>query len=150
MKKNLLYQEAVESILSRVHNLQVDNKPLWGQMNATEMLLHVNLCNQEIFDATVPARRTTFKQYLLRIIALYIAPNFKKGIKGDIKKETVGRIAETEFDKQKAQFIELTKRFPQHKSSITLPHIAFGNISTNEWGIAVYKHIDHRLRQFGV
>ena len=150
MKKNLLYNDAAKSIISRVKNLQATNKNVWGTMNATEMLLHVNLCNEEIFDNSTSAKRTTFKQYLLRIIALYIAPNFKKGIKGDIKKETLGKIDALEFDKQKARFIELVKRFPEHKGPLTLPHIAFGNISTNQWGIAAYKHMDHHLRQFGV
>lgn len=112
MKKNLLYSDAAESIISRVKNLQAINNNVWGTMNATEMLLHVNLCNEEIFDNSTSVKRTTLKQYLLRIIALYIAPNFKKGIKGDIKKETLGKIDALEFDKQKDRFIELIKRFP--------------------------------------
>jgi hypothetical protein len=29
-------------------------------------------------------------------------------------------------------------------------HPSFGRLSGREWGILVYKHTDHRLRQFGV
>jgi hypothetical protein len=148
MKKNLLYQEAAERIIQRVQRLEPTSKAQWGSMNATEMLLHANLCNEEIFENIRPGKRTTVKQYLLRILALYIAPNFKKGVKGDVKKETVGRIADRHFEEQKKKFIELIQRFPEHKGPITLPHIAFGNISKNEWGIAAYKHMDHHLRQF--
>jgi hypothetical protein len=29
-------------------------------------------------------------------------------------------------------------------------HPAFGQLSRKDWGVLVYKHIDHHLRQFGV
>lgn len=64
MKKNLLYSEAAESIISRVENLQATNKNVWGTMNATEMLLHVNLCNEEIFDNSTSVKRTTIRAIL--------------------------------------------------------------------------------------
>ena len=110
-------------------------------MNATEMLLHANLCNEEIFQPIAPFKKTTVKQYLLRLLALYIAPNFKKGIKGDAKKETIGKVEVKEFEQLKKRFIELINRFPEHKGELTLPHIAFGNISTKQWGIAAYNNI---------
>jgi hypothetical protein len=150
MKKNLLYQQAADSIIERAKKLQPGNKAGWGKMNATEMLLHANLCNEEIFQPVASQRSTTLKQYLLRIIALYFAPHFKKGIKGDIQKETTGKIETSKFEEQKEKFITLIKKFPEYKQPITLFHIAFGNISTREWGIAAYKHMDHHLRQFGV
>ena len=150
MKKTLFNKETVDNIIERVNNLQPDNKARWGEMNATEMLFHSNLCNEEIFQPILPSEKTTMKQYLLRILALYIVPNFKKGIKGDVKKETVGKIRREDFTRQKGRFIELVNRFAEHKGELTLPHIAFGNISTKEWGMAAYKHMDHHLRQFGV
>ena len=150
MKKNLLYPEAAESIIGRVRELKAENKARWGKMTPTEMLLHANLCNEEIFAGLKPTKRTTVKQYLLRVLALYIAPNFKKNVRGDIKKETVGTITEKGFEEQKSKFVELIGRFPEHSGPLTPPHVAFGNISTTEWGIAAYKHMDHHLRQFGV
>lgn len=150
MKKNLLYQPATDSILERVKKLQSGSKAVWGKMNATEMLLHANLCNEEIFAPVTSHQSTSLKQYLLRIIALYLAPHFKKGIKGDSKKETIGKIETSKFEEQKEKFISLIKKFPENKQPITFYHIAFGNITTREWGIALYKHMDHHLRQFGV
>lgn len=150
MKKNLLYKEAAEQLLIRVAKLQPSSKALWGTMNATEMLLHCNRCNEQVFTEGSSGKKTTLKQYLLRILALYIAPDFKKNIKGDKRNETKGTIDASCFDEQKVQFMQLISRFPEHPGPLTLPHIAFGNISTNEWGIAAWKHMDHHLRQFGV
>ncbi|SHF67552.1 DUF1569 domain-containing protein [Flavisolibacter ginsengisoli] len=150
MKKTLFNKATADNVIERVNKLQPGNKPRWGTMTATEMLLHSNLCNEEIFQPIMPVRKTRFKQYLLRMIALYMAPNFKKGIKGDPGKETVGKIAAEGFEQQKLKFIELIRRFPEQEGDLTLPHIAFGNISKEQWGIAAYKHMNHHLRQFGV
>ena len=150
MKKNLLIKEAAEQIINRAKELQPGSKAVWGKMNATEMLLHCNRCNEQIFEGGQFEKGTTVKQYLLRILALYIAPRFKKGLHGDPRNETKGKIAVSQFEKERERFIALVGRFPDHKKPMVLPHVAFGTISTREWGIAAYKHMDHHLRQFGV
>ena len=150
MKNNLLKITAAEAIIQRVERLKPDSVNLWGEMNATEMLLHCNSCNKQIFEAERDGKKTTVKQLLLRLLALYIAPNFKKDIKSEPSHITKGKISSSEFDKQKAEFIKLIRQFPSNKKPMTLTHPAFGNISTNEWGIAAYKHMDHHLQQSGV
>ncbi len=87
MEKTLFSRATANFIIERVNKLQPNDKAKWGKMNATEMLLHANLCNEEIFQPIAPSKKTTVKQYLLRLLALYIAPNFKKGIKGDPRKK---------------------------------------------------------------
>ncbi len=150
MKKNLLNKETAEAIVSRVQRLQPATRALWGKMNATEMLLHCNRCNEDVFRGSEVHTKTTTKQYLLRMVALYLAPRFKKNIKGAAENETAGKTDASLFEEEKERFIQLVRRFPQHKAPLTLPHIAFGNLSTQQWGIALYKHMDHHLRQFGV
>lgn len=150
MKKNLLNKETASAVINRVQHLSVNAKPKWGIMNATEMLMHCNLCNQQILEEERSMNKTNAKQFLLRIIALYLAPNFTKNLKSEAKNDTKGRIDSTYFDQEKDMFISIIKQFPKVKNELTLTHPAFGNISTNEWGIAAYKHMDHHLRQFGV
>jgi hypothetical protein len=150
MKKNLLNKEAAGHLISRAQLLHPGSKALWGQMNVSEMLLHCNLANAQIFEENHQYKKTTFKQYLLRILALYIAPDFQKNRKGDERNDTKGKTDAAQFDSLKAKFIQTISRFPEHQGPLTLPHIAFGNISTKQWGIAAWKHIDHHLRQFGV
>jgi len=48
MKKNLLHEEAANLLIERVGRLEAGNEARWGRMNATEMLLHCNLCNWQI------------------------------------------------------------------------------------------------------
>jgi hypothetical protein len=150
MKKNLFDPIAAESIISRVCNLKPESSNLWGKMTATEMLFHCNSCNREIIDGQRGDKKTTIRQFLLRILALYIAPNFKKGIRSEQHHITKGKFNESQFEDGKKEFINLIKYFPTNKKELTLTHPAFGNISTNEWGIAAYKHMDHHLRQFRI
>ena len=150
MKKNLLEKQAADEIIARVDKLEPGSKRQWGEMNATEMLLHCNLCNRQILEESRSGRKTTPGQFLLRILALYIAPHFKKGIRSESRHITRGEIDSLRFLEQKHEFIHLIKLFPVSRQPLTLTHPAFGNISTNEWGIAAYKHMDHHLRQFGV
>ncbi|WP_045500106.1 DUF1569 domain-containing protein [Chryseobacterium sp. StRB126] len=150
MKKNLLKKEAADFIIVRVKNLSVTHQPQWGTMTASEMLLHCNSCNRQILEESRGYNKTQIKQYLLRILALYIAPNFKKNIQSELEHHTKGKANELDFEEYKNEFIHLINEFPVNTHPLTLSHPAFGNISTHEWGIAAYKHMDHHLRQFGV
>ncbi|MCT4198826.1 DUF1569 domain-containing protein [Elizabethkingia anophelis] len=150
MIKNLLKEEVSDSIIARVKNLSAVHKSEWGEMTASEMLLHCNSCNRQILEESRGDKKTTIKQYLLRVLALYIAPNFKKNIKGELTHVTKGKANASDFEELRNKFILLIGIFPANDHPLTLSHPAFGNISTNEWGIAAYKHMDHHLRQFGV
>lgn len=149
MKKNLLNPVAAASIIARVSKLEPASQSLWGEMNSTEMLLHCALCNKQILEEKRGESKTSIKQFLLKVLALYIAPNFTKGLKSESRHITKGKISDNNFELQRNQFISIIKQFPNNKQPLTLTHPAFGNISTNEWGIAAYKHMDHHLRQFG-
>ena len=48
MKNTLLNKDTTGHIIQRINRLNVLAKPLWGEMSATEMLLHCNLCNMQI------------------------------------------------------------------------------------------------------
>lgn len=97
MKKNLLDSNAAQSLILRIQKLTPDTAALWGEMNATEMLLHCNSCNRQILTVQRGSDRTTMKQFLLRLLALYIAPTFKKGLKSEHRHITKGKIVDAEF-----------------------------------------------------
>lgn len=50
MIKNLLKEEVSDSIIARVKNLSAVHKSEWGEMTASEMLLHCNSCNRQILE----------------------------------------------------------------------------------------------------
>ncbi|WP_316636436.1 DUF1569 domain-containing protein [uncultured Flavobacterium sp.] len=148
--KNLLNERIANQLITRIEKLTPQSKSIWGQMNSTEMLAHCNSCNKQILEESRTTQKTVLKQYLLRILAIYLAPKFTKGRITEEQHITKGKFGDDKFETQKELFKTIIKKFPQNNKELTLTHPAFGNISTHQWGIAAYKHMDHHLRQFGV
>jgi hypothetical protein len=57
----------------------------------------------------------------------------------------------TNFSKDFESLMHVLNDFASKDKSFSFsPHPAFGKMNRKEWGIMVYKHLDHHLRQFGV
>lgn len=150
MKKNLFERVAIEKMIERVSRLNKEDQPLWGEMTAAEMLLHCNLCNNQILDGTVEPGSHRFKTKLIKLLALYIVPHFPKHMKSAEKNITKNAISADSFESEKYSFITTLRKFSADVSITSMPHPAFGFMNKKEWGIAAWKHTDHHLRQFGV
>ena len=150
--KNLFDSHAVEQLIQRVQQLQPDTPPQWGSMTATEMLLHCNKVHQQLLAPPTSAnkKKTTLRQYLARWVVLYIMPHFPKGAQAPKQLHTKGTIHDEAFEEQKEQFIQIVRRFPTHKLPVEHRHPYFGNLNTQQWALAGWKHTDHHLRQFGL
>ena len=57
-----------------------------------------------------------------------------------------------DFEKEKARLILEVKQFSSagEAKCTKEPHAFFGPRTPQQWGIGMYKHLDHHLRQFGV
>ena len=150
MKKSLLEKECSERLVSRIQKLKPEMQPLWGSMNATEMLLHCNRINEQLLNGPPVKKGTRIKQYIGRWLVLYLMPAFPKNAQTPRRNITKGQVDASAFEAQQQQFIELVQRFPSHANPIELPHPYFGDLNTTQWGLAGYKHVDHHLRQFGI
>lgn len=59
--------------------------------------------------------------------------------------------ADSEFEKEKTNLIENISLFVAKGAKLApMPHPFFGKMTTAEWGLHQYKHLDHHLTQFGV
>jgi hypothetical protein len=150
MKRNLFDNECTENLVERVKKVKPGSMPLWGTMNATEMLLHCNRINEQLLTAPPLKKGTRFKQYIGRWLVLYLLPTFPKNARTPTRNNTKGQVDGSAFAEQQQTFIDLIRRFPVHAKPIQLPHPYFGDLDKKQWGLAGYKHIDHHLRQFGV
>jgi len=150
-KKNILNPEAVNLFLQRLQLLQPDTPPRWGKMNATEMLLHCNSIHERLLTpATDSGKKTSFKQHIIRWVVLYIMPNYPKNAQAPKPLQVSGKIEVTEFENQKEKFVQLLNRFASNNQQISHYHPYFGKLSTKEWGLTSWKHLDHHFRQFGL
>jgi hypothetical protein len=147
--RNLFNQEATENLLKRLQQLKADNKPIWGKMNAAQMLAH---CQAPF--------RVYFGEQKLRqsFIGRIFGPIAKRKLFSNkpwprnlptAKEFVVSDPREFEIEKEK--LISQVQRFTTSGILINTPkHPFFGKMSADDWSALGYKHLDHHLHQFGV
>lgn len=151
MKKNLLDPGVAEELLARAGTLKPYSKPLWGCMTASQMIRHCTLANRQIVDGSLAREGAiAFRQKLVRFLCLYVLPGFPKNKKGAASIETDHLVLADEdwtnlLEDYSASLSDFTRQ-----SHLPFLHPAFGALSTRQWGLATWMHMDHHLRQFGV
>lgn len=149
---NSLFQVgAAEEIERRIAALQPDSPRLWGAMNAAQMVAH---CSAGLELASGDRRPP--RALMGRIIGWVIKPMVLRNdepmrrnsptVEGLIVKD------QRNLEIERKRLLGLVKRFVTAGSNgcTTHPHSFFGPLTPDEWGILMYKHLDHHLRQFGV
>jgi hypothetical protein len=147
--KSLYQPDALEEILTRLETLTPDARRLWGKMDASQMLAHC-ICGMR----TATGEKKPPRVLLGRILGPLFKPQFlnDRPLQKNSPTDKSFIISDTrDFEKEKAGLIEIITRFSRGGASqcTTHPHAFFGKFSAEEWGIGMYKHLDHHFRQFG-
>jgi hypothetical protein len=136
-------------IRERVGRLAADRRPAWGAMNAPQMVCHLAeslkmaLGELKVVPKRLPIRYPPLKQFII-----YVAP-FPKNV--PTAPELLARAPQT-WTADLADLQALVDRFAeqgQDPHRAWPDHPAFGRLSRRAWGVLVYRHMDHHLRQFG-
>nr|MBI1229688.1 DUF1569 domain-containing protein [Cytophagales bacterium] len=150
MHKTVLDISAAEGLVSRVGLLKVDTVPLWGTMNAAEMLGHCNVTNLSVLKWKGTIRKASVRQGIAKFFWMNVLPKFPRNVRGKKVFDMKGQIASDRFEEERKIFVDLVRKFHSHQHPLTAPHPVFGPLNTAEWGKVIYKHLDHHLRQFGI
>jgi hypothetical protein len=98
-------------------------------------------------DLVIPSKNLPLRYTPIKQLIIYWVP-FPKN--APTAQELIER-APTEWN---ADTRELQSRLDDYvrrgASAATAEHPAFGKMSPKLWGVLVYRHTDHHLRQFGV
>lgn len=148
--KSLFEKTSTDEIIKRIENLTSQTERKWGKMDVSQMLAHCSVAMDLALGNTFPPRVLIGKIFGRIFRPMYSnerpfsknSPTDKRFIFKDKR----------DFDFEKIQLIEKLHQF-QHGGEgncTNHPHPFFGKITTKEWGIGMYKHLDHHLRQFGV
>jgi Protein of unknown function (DUF1569) len=149
--ENIFEPSVAENIISRIGKLQAGTVPLWGKMNAAQMMAH---CQVPI---KVGLGEANIKQSFIGFLFGRMAKKaflkdipFKKNLPTD---KSFIMADEKDFELEKQQLTNLIRRFGDKESASILNtrvHPFFGKMTVNEWGLLSWKHLDHHLQQFGV
>jgi hypothetical protein len=145
-----LFEPAIcEDVVSRICRLQPNAHRQWGKMDAAQMLAH---CSATI--AMASGQTNLPRAFLGKIIGPLFKPLFvgEKEFRRNGPTSPVLVVADRrDFEVERRRLIEKIHAFNAGGPSECTrhPHPFFGNLSAEEWGRVMYKHLDHHLRQFG-
>lgn len=148
---NIFTKEVSDEIIQRINNLSPDSQPVWGKMNASQMLAHCNVVYEMVYEDK-HSKPNSFIKFILKIL---------------VKDKVVGEKPYSHNLKTAPQFIMSdSKNFDAEKKRLTdyiikthdlgenhfdnKENLSFGILNKTEWNNMFYKHLDHHLSQFGV
>jgi Protein of unknown function (DUF1569) len=146
--KNLFEQDASTEILQRIDKFQASAQRQWGKMEVAQMLAHCTAALQVAAGQKSPPRM---------FIGKILGPIFKSKFYDDSVLSKNGPTDKSfivadkrDFEKEKVLLKNLIQQFADGgiDKCTTHPHSFFGKLTAEQWGIGMYKHIDHHLRQF--
>ncbi|MDQ6831210.1 MAG: DinB family protein [Gemmatimonadota bacterium] len=146
--KSLWQDETRRELKQRLGQLSEEKRPLWGKMNALQVVAHLTLSMRMATGELPTARKSTpvgfFPANWIVIHWLpwpHSTPTAPELLAG---KSTTWTADVATLDSLIDGFGALDQKRPWPV------HPAFGKLSAKSWGALGWKHIDHHLRQFGV
>ena len=148
--KSLFSPAERRQILERLGQLQAGATRLWGKMDVAQMCAHC-VAALEVGAGDVSKDHSLIGKVLGRFVkgSLLGEKPFSKNSPTD-----PGFIVADarDFAKERARLVAIVNRFGESGSTAAngRMHSFFGSLKGEEWGVLMYKHLDHHLRQFGV
>ena len=149
-EQSIFRPDGAAALLQRVQRLRADSPARWGRMDAAQMLAH---CQQTL-------RVVLGDLKMKRILVGYLFGGLAKKstlsprpYKPNLPTAPEFRITDKrDFERERTAFVALVQRCAAGgPAAITRdPHPFFGPLTTDEWEVHMWKHLDHHLRQFGV
>lgn len=135
------------SIAERARRIAATASPLWGKMNAAEMMVHItDALRMATGELPVQSRRIFVRFPVIKQLLIYVVP-MAKGL--PTAPELRSR-APASWDNELRDFEASLTSFGARDQTAAWPaHPAFGTMNRKSWGVLAYKHCDHHLRQFG-
>ncbi len=148
--KSLFNTPDTEEMIIRIDKTQAPAKRQWGKMDLAQMLAH---CSNalEMAMGKINPRRVLIGR-LIGGFLKYIYTEDKPFSKDGPTSNEIMVTDTRDFAVEKARLRTLVKQFSAggEGGCTRHPHPFFGELKPSEWGIGMYKHLDHHLRQFGL
>jgi hypothetical protein len=149
--KNLFDRGTATEIETRLDRLRPDSAAQWGRMNVAQAMTHCRLSVEMALGDLRPPRKL-IGRLLGRIIKPLALGDDKPMRKNSPTVDGIVVGDSRDLEVERRHLREAIDRFVSggRAGVTTYPHAFFGTLAPDEWGILMYKHLDHHLRQFGV
>src|SRR5262245_45718801 len=129
--KNLFDPTVKQGIINRINRLESTKQPLWGKMNAAQMMAH---CQMPMGVALGTHKlKTTFIFKLLGPLIksmIYNNKPFKRNLQTHTSFVMTG--TEREFETEKQKLITMVNNFTE-ANMVNEPHPIFGKMTKEQW-----------------
>ncbi len=146
--KSLYNKSDTLEILARVERLSPQAQRMWGKMDLPQMVAHCANALDMAMGKINPRRI-----FIGRLIGPFFKSRYTEDKPFSKDNPTSDAIRVTDGRNFVAEKERLKKSVEQFSTSGEVnctrhPHPFFGRLTPSEWGIGMYKHLDHHLRQF--
>jgi hypothetical protein len=145
--KTIWQDESRKELNDRLGALAWNHPAQWGKFTAPKMVCHLaDSLRMAMGDLPVAPKRLPIRYPPLKQLIIYVAP-FPKGATTAPELltrqpcEWTSDIADVQALLNRAANAAATDAWPEHP--------VFGALSKRAWGVLIYRHMDHHLRQFG-
>jgi hypothetical protein len=146
-----LDDQATASLIHRIERVQESQAPLWGKMNATQMMAHCSTALKLAFG-DVPSKIIfpPWKASVARWLFIDMFPLPKNSPTAAELHPQKKMKASADFLAEREELIRQLKRMnAAGPDQAFAPHPLFRKLGRKQYGKLIYKHLDHHLRQFG-
>lgn len=147
---DLFEAATVNELKIRLARLRPESERRWGKMNPAQMLAHCSAWMEMAAGLNLPPR-SLMGRVFGRVAKASVLGN--EPIRHNMPSEKSLIMNEPrEFAVEQQRLWEWLERFAAGgpERCTQHPHSFFGPMTSMEWSILGYKHLDHHLRQFGV
>ena len=141
----------VAELTARISNLAPTTSPQWGKMSVDQMLAHCNVTYEMVYSDKHP-KPGRFKRFLLStfVKGAVVGPKpYGRSVPTAPQFRMVGA---KDFELEKRRLVDYLHRVQREGEGAFegKESNSFGALSSAEWNVMFYKHLDHHLTQFGV
>lgn len=147
--KSLFEPAGLQEVVDRLNRITPESTRQWGTMTVDQMLAHCNGALDMGSGAISPKR-----VFIGRIIGPLFRANYSNEKPFSPSSPTSQELkveSPRDFQREKDLLrVKISQFAAAGEAGVTKhPHPFFGPLSPREWGIGMYKHLDHHFRQFG-
>jgi hypothetical protein len=148
--KTIFDAACIDELQYRLSRLQPGSARQWGKMSPAQMLAH---CSKglEMAAGEIRPPRALVGRIIGRVVKRAALGGDKPMMRNSPTSKELVIEDDLDFAVEQARLSRLIGRFASEGPAgcTSHPHAFFGPLTPDEWGILMYKHLDHHLRQFG-
>lgn len=152
---NIFDRGVCDAHIARIHRLRADTRPVWGKMNAAQMLAHVSKPYEMVCDADYARTHKRPPAPVRFLLKMFLKPI----VVGDKPYKRNSRTApefivadERDIDVERRRLVAYINQVQVWGAAHFdgKDNHSFGVMPAQEWNNLFAKHLEHHLTQFGV